>query len=92
MKKKIFFGAVFVIMLLATLNAAFYGNIVNFNMNEPWVLATLIDLYLMFIIFYVWVFTREKKLLSRIIWFILIMTTGSMGVAVYLLKNYKVKA
>ena len=89
--KKMFFAIIFLIMLGATLNAAFYGNIANFNVNEPWVLATLVDLYLMFFIFYAWVFAREKRLLSKIKWFIVIMTTGSMGVAVYLLKNYEFK-
>ena len=52
---------------------------------DPWFLATLLDAYFGFIIFYVWVAYKEKTYASRILWFVLIMGLGNMAVALYVL-------
>jgi hypothetical protein len=57
-----------------------------------WFKATLLDAYLGFIIFYLWVAYKERRTTSRILWFILIMGLGNMAAAVYvLLQLYRMK-
>jgi hypothetical protein len=51
--------------------------------KDPWFQATLTDAYLGFITFYAWVFYRSPKMSARLFWFVLIMLTGNMGMAVY---------
>ncbi len=51
-----------------------------------WGQMSMVDLYVGFILFYLWIFKREKGWLARIIWFVLMMTTGSLATALYILK------
>jgi len=53
--------------------------------SDPWFHATLLDAYAGFITFYVWVVYKEPRLLSRIVWFILIMGLGNIATATYVL-------
>ena len=59
-----------------------------------WGLATLLDAYFAFVWCYLVIFYRERTTLSRLGWFIFVMTCGSMAVSLYLLlyvvNNYKV--
>ena len=50
-----------------------------------WFKTTLLDAYLGFIIFYLWVAYKEQRTTSRIIWFVLIMGLGNMAAAAYVL-------
>lgn len=50
-----------------------------------WNIATLIDAYYGFITFFVWVCFKETGAASRIGWFIAIMLTGNMAMAIYVL-------
>jgi hypothetical protein len=52
---------------------------------NPWAMATLLDAYCAFLSFYVWVAWRERTLLARVVWFILIMGLGSITMALYVL-------
>jgi len=85
----------FLIMLYTTIDATIKSDITKvlpYFYAEPWALATLIDVYLMFFIFYAFIFYKEKSWLSRIIWFIIMMGTGSMGASLYMLIHlYKLK-
>jgi hypothetical protein len=45
----------------------------------------LIDAYYGFITFFVWVCFKETRLTRRIGWFIAIMLTGNMAMAIYVL-------
>jgi hypothetical protein len=57
-------------------------------MREPdrwWTIATLIDAYYGFITFFVWVCFKESTAVSRIGWFVAIMLTGNMAMAIYVL-------
>ena len=54
-------------------------------LNDRWFQATLLDAYLAFLIFYVWVAYKERTAARRIIWFVLIMTLGTMAMASYVL-------
>ena len=56
--------------------------------REPdrwWTIATLIDAYYGFITFYVWVCFKESTAAARGGWFVAIMLTGNMAMAVYVL-------
>jgi len=51
-----------------------------------WGQMSMVDLYVGFILFYLWILRREKDLITKIIWFLLLMTTGSLATALYILK------
>jgi hypothetical protein len=56
--------------------------------SEPdrwWTIATLIDAYYGFITFFVWVCFKESTAASRAGWFVAIMLTGNMAMAIYVL-------
>lgn len=56
--------------------------------REPdrwWNIATLIDAYYGFLTFFVWVCFKETGMGRRIGWFIAIMLTGNMAMAIYVL-------
>jgi hypothetical protein len=52
-----------------------------------WTIATLIDAYFGFIIFYAWVFYKEPGSAARLGWFVAIMLLGNMATAGYLLRD-----
>ena len=41
--------------------------------SNPWAMATLWDAYFGFITFFVWVCYKERSIMPRIVWFVLIM-------------------
>jgi hypothetical protein len=45
------------------------------------------DAYFGFIIFYAWVFYKERGPAGRLLWFIAIMLLGNMATAAYLLRE-----
>ncbi len=52
---------------------------------DAWFRATLADAYFGFLIAYCWIFYREASWGRRGLWFVLVMTLGTMAVSVYLL-------
>jgi len=52
---------------------------------NPWAIATLVDAYSGFLLFYLYVAWRERSLVARAAWFVLIMGLGNMATAAYLL-------
>lgn len=53
--------------------------------THPWFIATLTDTYLAFLTFWVWVAYKETSSLARLIWLLLILLTGNMAMAAYVL-------
>lgn len=53
--------------------------------RNPWGVATLFDAYFGFLTFFVWVAYKERSLLARAVWFVLIMTLGNIAMAFYVL-------
>lgn len=53
--------------------------------GHPWFIATLTDTYLAFLTFWVWVAYRERLWAARLLWLALILLTGNMAMAVYVL-------
>lgn len=60
-------------------------------LSMPWGIVSLIDLYVGFILFSLWIIYREKTIASSIIWTILMLTlgffTGSLYVFIALQKS-----
>lgn len=50
---------------------------------NPWGIVSLVDLYVGFTLFSAWIVYREKGLLSKIIWVVLMMTLGFFTGALY---------
>ncbi|MEX1377467.1 MAG: DUF1475 family protein [Eubacteriales bacterium] len=84
---QIIFFAAFIVLLAAIV----YGVVERDIMAEGsvmldifWGQFTFVDIYVSFIVFYLWVIFREKSALKSIIWFVLIMFGGSMAICLYL--------
>lgn len=59
-------------------------------MGLVWGQMSLVDLYVGFFLVYVWIFYKETKILPKIIWAILLIVTGSLATAVYvLIESYR---
>lgn len=60
-------------------------------MGLVWGQMSLVDLYVGFFLVYVWILYKETKILPKIIWAILLIVTGSLATAVYvLIESYRV--
>lgn len=54
-------------------------------MSNPWGIVSLVDLYVGFSLFSVWIVYREKSIVSGSIWVILMMVLGFFTGALYVL-------
>lgn len=84
----VLFVVIFVGMLSMTVYASLDRSVFEAGpqlKSDPWFQATLVDAYFGFLTFYVWVAYKEKSILGRVIWFVLIMTLGNMAMAAYML-------
>ncbi|MCO8122047.1 DUF1475 domain-containing protein [Stieleria sp. TO1_6] len=81
------FGFLFVCMLVATLRASWVRSVFDNQtmITDVWFQATLIDAYISFTIFYLWVAWKERTLGARVAWFVLIVSLGTMAMTGYLL-------
>ena len=85
---QILFSLFFVIILWATIRASLDRGVLQAGTAlwpDKWFQATLIDTYLAFLTFYVWVFYKETRWHLRGLWFILIMLLGNLAIAGYVL-------
>ena len=55
-----------------------------YNANR-WAVATLYDAYCGFITFFCWLAYKERSLVAKLVWFVLIMTLGNIAMSVYML-------
>lgn len=53
--------------------------------THPWFLATLLDAYLAFIAFWIWVAWKEGAAAARLLWLLAILLWGNPAIALYLL-------
>jgi ABC-type uncharacterized transport system involved in gliding motility auxiliary subunit len=58
-------------------------------MSDVWFQVTLLDAYLGFAIFYLWVAWKEQTWPGRVLWFVLIMALGNMATTVYVLLQLR---
>jgi len=94
MKKSLvgLFTVILLSMVAITFMASFERSVFQAGRGlwpDPWFLATLLDAYFGFVIFYVWVAYKEKTAFPRVLWFILIMALGNMAAAFYVLLQLK---
>jgi hypothetical protein len=54
-------------------------------LNNPWGIVSLVDLYVGFGLFAMWIYFREKTLASRLIWIVLLMVLGFFIGSLYVL-------
>jgi hypothetical protein len=53
--------------------------------THPWFIATLVDTYLAFFTFWLWVAYKETSWLARLGWFVAICLLGNIAMAIYML-------
>ena len=53
--------------------------------THPWFIATLVDTYLAFLTFWLWVAYRENSWAARLAWLVAICLLGNIAMAVYML-------
>ena len=84
--KVLFFG-ILAAMLSVTSWASLKQNVFQAVQvwTDPWSRATLFDAYCGFTTFFVWVCYKERSLISKIIWFVLIMLLGNIAMSTYML-------
>lgn len=52
---------------------------------NPWGIVSIVDLYVGFILFSLWIAFREMKIISAVIWIVLMMVLGFFTGSVYVL-------
>ena len=85
---KIISGLGVLAMTVALFNGFINGDFFadgNAILNNPWGIVSLVDLYVGFIIFSMWIFFREKNILISIVWIVLMMILGFFTGALYVL-------
>ena len=89
----VFFGVMLISMLAACIYAGNQQNMFNYfreHGSDPWFVATLLDCYWGFFIFYCWLVYQEKTWWSRVPWLIAICCLGMIAVSSYgLLRTYR---
>ncbi len=78
------FATVFIAVLYATVAGQFSIDGPRLLQN-PWGVATLIDIYVGFALFSCWVFWRETRLEKAALWIVLILIAGNIASTVYVL-------
>lgn len=92
---RLLFGAIFVWMIVMTIRTGLTASLSaawpSFAAN-PWAIATLWDAYFGFLTFYCWVAYKERGILSRVLWFLLIMCLGNIAMSLYvLIQLFRIK-
>lgn len=85
----------FLAMTFGLLNGFINGNFINDGkelFSNPWGIMSIIDLYVGFILFSMWIIYREKHLKLSLPWTVLMMLLGFFTACVYvLIALYKAK-
>ena len=80
------FALFFLIILFFTIRASLSENILAIDplvLSNRWFQATLVDAYLGFLTFYVWVFYRERSWVCRGLWLVAILLLGNLAMSAY---------
>lgn len=56
--------------------------------DNPWGIMSLVDLYVGFTLFSMWIFFREKHLVAKLIWTVAMMVLGFFTGALYILYAF----
>ncbi|KAB2843050.1 DUF1475 domain-containing protein [bacterium] len=85
---KLLFSAILIAIISATVWASQHYSVwqaFSDLWRDPWGRATLFDAYFAFLTFYVWVFYKERCWAYRLLWFVLVMGFGNIGMSLYML-------
>jgi peptidoglycan biosynthesis protein MviN/MurJ (putative lipid II flippase) len=64
----------------------------DFLGSIPWMRATLWDFYTNVIVIYLWLCYKEKSLIAKLLWLVLLVTLGSIASCAYvLIQLFKLK-
>ena len=80
------------VMLAAISVAALQQDVVSALQQlwpDPWFRVTLLDAYLSFLLFWLWVSWRERSASRSVLWLLLIMGLGSVAMAGYLVLHLR---
>jgi hypothetical protein len=83
------FAGTFTLLLAFTIRAGQVRSVFDNGalMSDVWFQVTLLDVYLGFITVYVWIAWKEETLVSRVLWFVLVMSFGNMAISAYVLMQ-----
>ncbi len=79
----------FISMTIVIGNGFLNGNFLEDGgelLTNPWGIVSLVDLYVGFVLFSIWITLREKSLGSKIVWISLMMILGFFTGSIYVLK------
>ncbi|SDE20326.1 Protein of unknown function [Mucilaginibacter pineti] len=85
---KILFSIVFVWMCYVVITTCLKSNLFtewDYLGSIPWMRATLWDFYANVLVIFVWVCYKEKTIIGKAIWLILLVTLGSIASCGYVL-------
>ena len=93
---KLLFAFIFVFMVVMTVRTSMQVSLwsaLPAFAASPWSMATLYDAYFGFLTFFCWLAWRERSLVVKIIWFVLIMLGGNIAMSLYvLIQLFQLKA
>lgn len=73
-----------IVFSISTGDLAAEGSLIG---SMVWGQMSLVDLYVGFFLVYFWVFYKETSVISRVVWAVLFVITGSMATALYIYKE-----
>lgn len=90
----LFLRGLFIVILLSMLAVTSWASLQTplFDiprevLRHPWFIATLVDAYWAFIVFFVWAAWKEQSLVARVLWFVAVIALGNIAMAVYFLRE-----
>ncbi len=79
---------IMVLMIIYSLSTNTFTTDGSILLSMAWGQMSMVDLYIGFLAVFGWICYREKETLTRVIWFILLMTTGSLATCLYIAKAF----
>jgi di/tricarboxylate transporter len=85
---KIIFSILLLWISYVVITTSFESNLFtewNFLGSIPWMRATLWDFYTNVLVIYLWVAYKEQRILSKLMWLVLLVLLGSIATCAYVL-------
>jgi len=85
---KIFFTMLFAWMCYQVINTSLHSSLFkewNFLGSIPWMRATLWDFYANVAVIFLWICYKEKSIVLKIVWLVLLVILGSIASCAYML-------
>ncbi len=85
---KIFFSLLFVWMCYQVITTSINSNLFeqwNFLGSIPWMRATLWDFYANVVVIFFWLCYKEKSIILKLIWLVMLVALGSIASCAYVL-------